>query len=78
MCPYLRVGESCFSCTAYIGPFREPSVYEQEYYCNTCCHPGCVWFLSRKKEVVEDKASVSASELDNGQWIEGMLAHSHI
>jgi hypothetical protein len=78
MCPYLRVGESWSNCAAYIGPCTEPSVYEREYYCNTCSHPSCVWFLSSMKEVIPNKEADCATTNHDVEWSEELMAHSRI
>lgn len=78
MCPYLRVSESRASCTACIGPYTEPSEFEQEYYCNTCSHSCCVWFVSGSKEVnFKDNAAYTFGS-GSIERIEEVFAHSRI
>jgi hypothetical protein len=76
MCPYLRVGESMKSCAAYMGPNKEPSVYEQDYFCTTCSHSSCVWFASKGKEVAEDSGAMSVSDPTYAELIARVCAHS--
>jgi hypothetical protein len=78
MCPYLRVGEFHTSCAVYVGPYTEPSVYEQEYYCASCSHSNCVWFLSQRKEVTQETDASHASALVDAEQAAGVLAHSDI
>jgi hypothetical protein len=80
MCPYLRSGDSWTSCEAYMGPYTEPSVYEQENYCSTCSHSSCVWFASKGKEVIKevikDRHLAHMAVFDGADGIEKALAHS--
>ena len=78
MCPYLRVGEFKTDCAAYMGPYTEPSVYEQEYYCGSCSHSDCVWFLSKGREVIRDNKTPLESALAGAEEIAGVLTHSDV
>jgi hypothetical protein len=76
MCPYLRVDEYQTNCAAYMGPHTEPSVYEQEYYCGSCSHPDCVWFMSKGKEVIRDPGTSLRSALAGAEHMAGVITHS--
>jgi len=78
MCPYLKVGELKTTCAAYMGPYTEPSVYEQEYYCASCSHSDCVWFLSQGREVTQDKNTSHIPAPARAERIVDVLAHSNI
>ncbi len=78
MCPYLRVGELQTSCAAYMGPYTEPSECEQEYYCSTCSHSGCVWFLSKRRELIHDSKAMHTSAFAGAEQIARVFAHSEI
>jgi hypothetical protein len=30
-----------------------PSYYEEEYFCNTCSHTSCAWYVSKCTELIE-------------------------
>jgi hypothetical protein len=53
MCPYLREGRFRRYCAAYLGDVMEPSRYEQEYFCRTCAHAACVWYISKRGRCVD-------------------------
>jgi hypothetical protein len=78
MCPYLRVGEFQTTCVAYMGPYTEPSVYEQEYYCASCSHSDCVWFLSQGREVTQENNASLIPAPAGAERIADVLAHSTI
>jgi hypothetical protein len=61
-----------------MGPYTEPSVYEQENYCSTCSHSRCVWFVSKGKEVTRDHNVVRTSTFGSADGIERAFAHSEV
>jgi hypothetical protein len=52
ICPYLRCGKAHVWCVAYLGEAMTPSIFEEEHYCRTDLHHGCVWLQTKRKGVV--------------------------
>ena len=54
VCPFFRKGIARSHCDAYLGEGM-PSLYEEEYLCRTCSHSMCVWFVSMRKGVTDER-----------------------
>jgi hypothetical protein len=45
-----------------------PSHYEEEYFCRTCSHTACVWYVSKGKRILDESMALCSAAADF--WLE--------